>query len=63
MIRKITDNFSSEGFSINILFLPVFNPDLNTIELAWRSMERKVASKNLDFNLIVIEDETKIQLS
>ena len=58
-IQKLADEFASNGFDIKILFLPVAHPELNPIEMVWSFIKRKVASRNLHFNLTHVENETK----
>ena len=35
MMLKIADKFEKAAFSIEILFLPVYHPEFNPIEIVW----------------------------
>ena len=44
-IQKIASKFNEEDFQIKILFLPVVQPELNSIEMVWPKIKRKVGTK------------------
>lgn len=58
-IQKIADKFRDGEFEICILFLPVAHPELNPIEMVWGFLKRTVASRNLQFTLSHVENETR----
>ena len=58
-IQKLAHAFSSNGFEMKILFLPVNHPELNPIEMVWSYIERNAASRNLRFTLSCVEKVVK----
>ena len=61
-IQKLADQFETATFSIKILFLPVAHPELNPIEMVWAFIKRAVASKNMQFQLGIVEQLTQEQV-
>ena len=58
-IQKIADKYEEGDFNIVILFLPVANPEFNSIEMVCSNIKRKVAAKNMEFKLSSVEEHAK----
>ena len=50
-IQKMARKFETSTFKLKVLFLPVAHPELNPIEMVWGVIKRKVAERNVNFNL------------
>lgn len=54
-IQKTADKIAAD-FSIKTLFLPVAHTELNQLEMVLEFLKRAVASKNMAFKLLYVED-------
>ncbi len=54
-IQKIADKFTSGGFNIKVLFLPVAHRELNPIEMFWSKLKRNIAATNMSYRLSEVE--------
>ena len=61
-IHKLADKFETATFSFKILFLSVAHSELNQIEMVWTLIKRAVASKNMQFQLGIVEQLTQEQV-
>ena len=59
----MASKFETSTFKLKVLFLPVAHPELNPIEMVWGVIKRKVAERNVNFNLTEVESIARSELA